>query len=57
MNSVTCLAIFEAVTLHPDPDFRTLLSKLITTISCHPDPSATPGAPLPTPITRLRLSG
>lgn len=27
-------AMYEAVTLHPEPDFRALLSRLLTAISC-----------------------
>lgn len=34
MNIIFDAAIYEAATNHPDPDFRTLLSKLLTAISC-----------------------
>lgn len=34
MNIISGVAIYEAATLHPDPDFRTLLSRLLVAISC-----------------------
>ncbi len=34
MKLITDAAIYEAATKHPEPDFCTLLSKLLTTISC-----------------------
>lgn len=37
MNTISDAAINEAATLHPDPDFRTLLSRLLTAISCDGD--------------------
>mgnify|MGYP000946639527 CR=1 FL=1 len=34
MNFVTDAALIEAAALHPDPDFRALLSRLLTAIAC-----------------------
>lgn len=37
MNNITGPAIYEAATLHPDPAYRTLLSRLLVAITCDGD--------------------